>query len=197
MKGEEIMAEEYHSCDVTQGFNFKRDVQNPLGHVKTLVIGQETIDPNMEVISPETGDKITVVGIISDIAWDGGDAHPISVTCQVSNSNKVLITGLTGETLHDTSVDFDFDIYRYDPAPDQRKFYKCFHTGDEVVKGRLQKSPGGKLSISIAQDASHEVESPLNFTLWFAVNPEEIEQALHVAHAVGANKTSRWGVPTT
>jgi hypothetical protein len=37
----------------------------------------------------------------------------------------------------------------------------------------------------------------LNFTLDFAVNPEEIEQVLHVAHAVGANKTSRWGVPTT
>jgi hypothetical protein len=65
------------------------------------------------------------------------------------------------------------------------------------VKGRLEKSAGGKLSVSIAQEASHEVESPLNFTLYFAVNPEEVEQVLHVAHAVGANKTSRWGVPTT
>jgi hypothetical protein len=167
-----------------------------LGHLKVLTIGQESIEANMEVICPETNDKVNVVGIISDISWDGGDAHPISITCQISNTNKVLITGLTGETLHDTSVDFDFDIYRYDPAPDQRKFYKCFHCNDEGVKGRLVKS-GGKLQVSIAQEASHEVESPLNFTLDFAVNPEEIEQVLHVAHAVGANKTSRWGVPTT
>jgi hypothetical protein len=191
------MAEEYHTCDVVNGFNFKRDVQNALGHLKALTIGQEAIEANMEVISPETGDKINVVGIIADIGWEGGDAHPISLSCQVSNSNKVLLTGLTGDTLHDTSVEFDFDIYKYDPAPDQRKFYKCFHCNDEAVKGRLEKSSGGKLAVSIAQEASHEVESPLNFTLYFSVNPEEIEQVLHVAHAVGANKTSRWGVPTT
>jgi hypothetical protein len=191
------MAEEYHQCDVVNGFNFKRDVQNALGHLKTLTLGQETIEANMEVICPETNDKVNVVGIISDISWEGGDAHPISINCQVSNSNKVLLTGLTGDTLHDTSVEFDFDIFRYDPAPDQRKFYKCFHCNDEAVKGRLEKSADGRLSVSIAQEASHEVESPLNFTLYFAVNPEEIEQVLHVAHAVGANKTSRWGVPTT
>lgn len=190
------MAEEYHDCDVANGFNFKRDVQRKLGHLKALTIGQEAIEANMEVISPETGDKINVVGIMSFVGWEGGDAHPIQVSCQVSNSNKVLLTGLTGDTLHDTSVEFDFDVFTYDPAPDQRKFYKCFHCNDEVVKGRLVKS-GGKLQVTIAQEASHEVESPLNFTLDFAVNPEEIEQVLHVAHAVGANKTSRWGVPTT
>jgi hypothetical protein len=190
------MAEEYHTCDVANGFNFKRDIQNPLGHLKAVTIGQEAIEANMEVISPETGDKVNVVGIISDLSWGGGDAHPISISCQISNSNKVLLTGLTGDTLHDTSVELDFDIFKYDPAPDQRKFYKCFHCNDEIVKGRLQKS-GGQLEISIAQEASQEVESPLNFTLYFAVNPEEIEQVLHVAHAVGANKTSRWGVPTT
>ena len=191
------MGEQYHQCDVANGFNFKRDVQNPLGHLKALTIGQEAIEANMEVIIPESGDMVNVVGIISDISWEGGDAHPISLSCQVSNSNKVLLTGLTGDTLHDTSVEFDFDIYRYDPAPDQRKFFKCFHTNDEVVKGRLEKSSRGELAVEVAQDPSHEVESPLNFTLSFAVNPEEIEQHLQLADAVGANKTSRWAVPTT
>jgi len=191
------MAVEQHSCDVVNGFNFKRDVQNAMGHLKALTIGQEAIEANMEVISPETGDMVTVVGIISDIYWEGGDAHPISISCQVSNSNKVLLTELTGDTLHDTSVEFDFDIYEYDPAPDQRKFYKCFHCNDEAVKGRLEKDQGGRLAIEVARDASHEVESPLNFAMQFAVNPEEIEQVLHIAHAVQSNKTSRWGVPTT
>ena len=191
------MAEEQHSCDVVNGFNFKRDRQNALGHLKALTIGKEAIEANMEVISPETGDMVTVVGIISEIYWEGGDAHPIQVSCQVSNSNRVLLTELTGDTLHDTGVEFDFDIFEYDPAPDQRKFYKCFHTNDEVVKGRLEKDHKGKLSIEVAKEASHEVESPLNFYMKFTVNPEEIEQVLHIAHAVQSNKTSRWGVPTT
>jgi len=191
------MGEENHYCDVEQGFNFKRDVQNKLGHLKALTVGQQAIEANIEVNSPEAGDKVNVVGIISDLTWDGGDAHPLSLSCQVSNSNKVILAGLTGATLHDTSVEFDFDIFSYDPAPDQRKFHRCFHCNDEVVKGRLGKDHGGKLSIKIHKDASHEVESPLNFTLWFEVKPEEIEQFLHIAHAVGANETSQWGVPTT
>jgi len=191
------MAEEHHFCDVENGFNFKRDIQNPLGHLKALTVGQQVIEANMEVISPEAGDMVTVVGIISEVKWEGGDAHPITVKCQVSNSNKVLLTELTGDTLHDTGVEFDFDIFEYDPAPDQRKFYKCFHTNDEVVKGRLEKDHKGKLSIEVAKEASHEVESPLNFYMKFTVNPEEIEQVLHIAHAVQSNKTSRWGVPTT
>lgn len=68
------MAEEYHQCDVANGFNFKRDIQNALGHLKAVTIGQEAIEANMEVISPETGDKVNVVGIISDLSWGGGDA---------------------------------------------------------------------------------------------------------------------------
>jgi hypothetical protein len=190
------MAEEIHNCDITQGFNFKRDVQNPLGHIKSLTIGDTEIPANMDVINPENDEIITVVGVIGYIEWEGGDAHPIRLSCQVSNTNKVLLAGLTGDTLHNTSVELDFDVFQYDPAPEQRKFYKCFHCNDEAVKGLIEKS-GGKLNISIEQEHSHEVMSPLNFTLSLGVLPEEIEQHLQIAHAVGANKTSRWGVPTT
>lgn len=189
------MAEEMHSCNVVQGFNFKRDVQDPLGHIMHLTIGDEEIPANMDVVNPVDGEIITVVGVLSYLEWGGGDAHPIRFACQVSNTNKVLLTGLIGETLHNTSVLLQFDVYEYDPAPEQRTYYKCFHTNDEQVKGLIEKS-AGDLNINIANDHSHEVMSPLNFTLDMGVLPEEIDQHLQIAHAVGANKTSRWGVPT-
>jgi len=90
-----------------------------------------------------------------------------------------------------TMVEFVFTIYDYDP--DDKKYYKCFHSNDAVLKGLVLKS-GGALSIHIDMEQSAEVVSPKNFTMDLGVMPEDLEQETHMAMSVSDKLVKRWGV---
>ena len=187
------MAETSFSCDVSQGFNFKKDAQDIVGHISKLKIGEKDMDVDLAVTNPEDlpGDKIKVVGILSDIYWEGGFAQPIQFSCQVSNANKKTLAILTNTEMSNTTVEFAFEIYDYDP--DEKKYYKAFHTDGAAMKGLVEKS-GGSLSIAISMDQSMEVMSPNNFTLTLGVMPEDTEQETHLAFSVSDKLVKRWGV---
>ena len=187
------MAETSFSCDVSQGFNFKKDAQDIVGHISKLKIGEKDMDVDLAVTNPEdlAGDKIKVVGVVSDIYWEGGFAEPIQFSCQVSNANKKTLAILTNTEMSNTTVEFAFEIYDYDP--DEKKYYKAFHTDGAAIKGLVEKS-GGSLSIGISTDQSMEVMSPNNFTLSLGVMPEDTEQETHLAFSVSDKVVKRWGV---
>ncbi len=187
------MAETSFSCDVSQGFNFQKDAQDIVGHISKLKIGGKDMDVDLAVTNPEklSGDKIKVVGVVSDIYWEGGFAQPIQFSCQVSNANKKTLAILTNSEMSDTSVEFAFEIYDYDP--DKKQYYKAFHTEGKALKGLVEKS-GGSLSIGISTDQSMEVMSPNNFTLTLGVMPEDTEQETHLAFSVSDKLVKRWGV---
>ena len=187
------MAETSFSCDVSQGFNFKKDAQDIVGHISKLKIGEKDMDVDLAVTNPEdlAGDKIKVVGVVSDIYWEGGFAEPIQFSCQVSNANKKTLAILTNTEMSNTTVEFAFEIYDYDP--DEKKYYKAFHTDGAAMKGLVEKS-GGSLSIAISMDQSMEVMSPNNFTLTLGVMPEDTEQETHLAFSVSDKVVKRWGV---
>ncbi len=187
------MAETSFSCDVSQGFNFKKDAQDIVGHISKLKIGDKDMEVDLAVTNPEdlAGDKIKVVGVASDIYWEGGFAEPIQFSCQVSNANKKTLAILTNTEMSNTSVEFAFEVYDYDP--DEKKYYKAFHTDGAAIKGLVQKS-GGSLSIAISTDQSMEVMSPNNFTLSLGVMPEDTEQETHLAFSVSDKVVKRWGV---
>jgi len=187
------MAETSFSCDVSQGFNFKKDAQDIVGHISKLKIGDKEMEVDLAVTNPEdlAGDKIKVVGVVSGIYWEGGFAEPIQFSCQVSNANKKTLAILTNTEMSNTTVEFAFEIYDYDP--DEKKYYKAFHTDGKAMKGLVEKS-GGSLSISISTDQSMEVVSPNNFTLSLGVMPEDTEQETHLAFSVSDKVVKRWGV---
>lgn len=187
------MAETSFSCDVSQGFNFKKDAQDIVGHISKLKIGDKDMEVDLAVTNPEdlAGDKIKVVGVASDIYWEGGFAEPIQFSCQVSNANKKTLAILTNTEMSNTSVEFAFEVYDYDP--DEKKYYKAFHTDGAAIKGLVQKS-GGSLSIAISTDQSMEVMSPNNFTLSLGIMPEDTEQETHLAFSVSDKVVKRWGV---
>ncbi len=147
----------------------------------------------MAVTNPEdlSGDKIKVVGVVSDIYWNGGFAEPIQFSCQVSNANKKTLAILTNSEMSNTTVEFAFEIYDYDP--EEKKYFKAFHTDGAAIKGLVEKS-GGSLSIGISTDQSMEVMSPNNFTLTLGVMPEDTEQETHLAFSVSDKLVKRWGV---
>ncbi len=98
---------------------------------------------------------------------------------------------LTHSELSDTTVEFVFTVYDYDP--DDKKFYQCFHTDAAVLKGLIMKS-GGALEIGIDQAQAGEVVSPKNFALTLSVMPEDLEQDTLVAVSVSDKFAKRWGV---
>ena len=187
------MAETSFSCDVSQGFNFKKDAQDIVGHISKLKIGEKDMDVDLAVTNPEdlAGDKIKVVGVVSDIYWEGGFAEPIQFSCQVSNANKKTLAILTNSEMSNTTVEFAFEVYDYDP--EEKKYFKAFHTDGAAIKGLVEKS-GGSLSIAISTDQSMEVMSPNNFTLSLGIMPEDTEQETHLAFSVSDKLVKRWGV---
>jgi len=187
------MAEISLSCDVSQGFNFQKDQQTPVGHINKLKVAGKELAADMAVTDPEnvTGDKVKVVGVVSNIYWGGGYADSIEFYCQVSNPNKKTLAVLTQMEMANTMVEFVFTIYDYDP--DEKTYYKNFHSNDAVLKGLVLKA-GGKLSIGIDMDQSQEVVSPKNFTMNLGVMPEDLEQDTHLAMSVSDKMVKRWGV---
>jgi hypothetical protein len=188
-------AELNYYCSVSQGFNFKKDEQMKVGHLNYLKIGDTVVESDFEVTDPEDITKTKkVVGVMSNIAWAGGYAQPIIVDAQVSNRNKITIYDLTLKSLSNTSVEFSFDTYDYDPA--EKKYFKCFHTDGKILNALTLKS-GGNLVLRIATDASGEIESPKNFSFTLGALPAEqsAAQQIYIATSVNNKTVRRWGVP--
>ena len=66
------MASTNLTCDVSQGFNFKKDVQSLVGHITSLKIGDKEYNKDLTVtVSTDiSGDKVKVVGVMSNIYWE-------------------------------------------------------------------------------------------------------------------------------
>jgi hypothetical protein len=187
------MASTNLSCNVSQAFNFKPDAQCLVGHITSLKIGDKEYKKDLAVTTPSDikGDKVKVVGVISNIFWEGGHADPIFFNCRVSTDNKEASILLQHTELSDTSVEYSFVIYDYDPK--EKKFYPSFHTTDTDLKGLVAKS-GGELELGIDMDQAGDVISPKNYNFFLGVMPTEKEQEVHFAVNLSAKFVKKWGV---
>ena len=182
-----------YSCSVNQGFNFYPDAHDYVGHIAKLKIGEKEFAVDLEVSNPEDikGDGVKVVGVMSDINWEGGIVDPIDFSCQVSVTNKQDLMLLQHSDLSDTTVEFQFKVFEYDPV--KKKYFPSFHTGDADVKGLIAKS-GSELSLNIDADQSTEVMNPINFALSIGIMPKEEKQDIHMAVSVDGKFVKAWGV---
>jgi hypothetical protein len=113
------MASTSFNCSVNQGFNFEKDSQSVVGHLTSLKIGTTEFAKDIEIMDPtaiKDDTKVKVVGVISGIYWNGGYADPLSINCQVSTVNKQDSVVLQHSDLSDTTVEYDYVIYDYDPV---------------------------------------------------------------------------------
>lgn len=187
------MADLSYSCDVRQGFNFEKDSQNMVGHINSLKIGDTELASDLAVTDPEavSGDPVKVFGIAQSIFWQGGYSDPVQLTCQISTENKKTLATMVHQTLSNTTVGLSFTVYDYDP--DEKKYYKCFHTDGQVLECLVQKS-GGELIMSLDMDQAQEVVSPKNYTFQLGAMPEDKEQAIHVAVSVSDKFVKKFGI---
>jgi hypothetical protein len=191
------MASTSFNCSVSQGFNFEKNSQNIVGHLTYLKIGTEEFTRDIEVIdptAPKDETKIKVLGVISGVFWNGGYADPISLNCQISTTNKQSAAVLQHSELSDTSVEYSFVIYDYDPVANL--YYKAFHNNSISLLGLVEKS-GGALSLGIEMEQSLEVVSPENFGFYIGIMPQEEAQTVHYGVSNTAKFTKAWGVSIT
>lgn len=182
------------NCSVYQGFNFKKDIQDHVGHVTELKIGDaEALKADLNVTDPVniTKDPIPVVGVMSGIHWSTGYAEPVFMGFQVSLANKTAVATMLHKTLSNTEVKFKFNVYEYDPK--EKTYFLCFHSKDTLMKGLVLKS-GGDLDLDISTTQSGEVESPKNFSMSIGIMPQDEQQELHLAVDNSAKFVKQWGI---
>lgn len=183
-----------YDCDVTQGFNFRKDVQAYIGHINTIKVGGTDLAVDLTITDPTdlAGDKIKVVGVMSGFYWEGGYANSIQLSAQVSNLNQKNVSIMTNTDLSDTSVEFTYTVYTFDY--EVKKYYKCCHSGDETLLGLVEKDSSGGLALTVEADQSTEVMSPMNFAFEIGIMPEDTEQAIHRAVSDSDKFVLNWGV---
>ena len=180
------------ACDIYQGFNFKKDKQTTVGFVTTLKINNVQLDADItckDPLNPTT--DMPVVAVLSDASFATGVTDPIHFAGQISAPNRQNIALMQYNDLTVVEVLFKYDIYEYDPV--NKKYFKCFHCGGTEMKGLLEKV-GSNLSISVADEQSNEVQSPINYSFHVGIAPQPIEQAVTLATADQKNVVKKWGI---
>lgn len=179
-----------------QGFNFKKDTQDPVGYLINLKIGTQDLAQSFtDLVDPEDfSKKVKGVGVVTSCNWGGGLAEPINLTFQVHTKNQQALMVLVNSDLSNTEVEIAFDLYTYDNV--KKKYFKCFHTDGKKVKGMVFKS-GGQLALNVSQYPDGSVPNPENFASAIGVMPAEDAQTLQWAASVDAKKALPWGVKTS
>jgi len=181
------------SCDIQQGYNFKKDIQTSVGYLTSLKIGDVTLKADQTVkdpLAPET--DFPVVAVLTGAMWELGVTDTLYYTGQISVYNKQQTQLLVYKDLSKVDVVFKFSVYSYDPI--EKKYFKCLlGTDDAELNGLLEKT-GADLNLSVADDASAEVQSPENYAFQVGVKPQPSAQVVTVATSFSDKVVKSWGL---
>src|SRR6478609_1617217 len=186
------MAEFNKSCDIFQGYNFKKDVQTPVGFITKIKIGDVELKADQTIknpMSPE--DNLSVVAVLSSASWGLGPTDAVYFSGQVSVNAKQACMELIYRSLTKVEVIFQFSVYDYDPVA--KKYFQCLQCNATDMKGILEKN-GDDLTLGVGDYASTEVQSPENYSFFIGVKAQPNAQSLTVASADQKNVVKAWGI---
>lgn len=178
-------------CSIFNAYNFKRDVQDLIGHVTYLKIGETELAKDQELKIPLDDSLLKVVGPISHFHWEGGYSQPLLFNLQLSITNKNNVAALLHTQMQSIAIAVAFNIYEYDPM--DKKFFKCAHSNDANLTGIIYVQ-GSDRQLYLAEQPSTEVPKPLNFQLTLGVISEDTKQDIHLAVSVSQKFVKPWGV---
>lgn len=180
------------SCDVYQGFNFKKDKSTTVGFITALKVNDSEITADITAKDPlNATTDLPVVAVLSDVSFGTGTTDAIYFSGQISAVNRQNLALMVYNDLTKVEVLFKYNIYEYDPVA--KKYFKCFHCADTEMKGLLEKS-GSDLTLQVSDDPSTEVQSPLNYSFHIGIKPQPTEQAVTIATADQKNVVKKWGI---
>lgn len=183
----------YKTCDVYQGFNFRKDGNSRIGFITSLNIGGVAgLSPDITVHNPlSQRSNMRVFAVLSEANWRVRKTQPLQFSGQISARNKNLINAALLRSLTQIDTVFQFSVYEYDAST--RSYYKAFHSNNNNLKGRIEKY-GGQLSLDIGNVRNRGVQSPENYSFSISMVPESIEHELHLAVSSTAKVVKQWGV---
>ncbi len=180
------------SLSIDQGFNFRKDVNTPVGFIKALKVNGKDLAADIVVKDPmNPTTDVNVVAVLSDTSWGVGATDAFYFSGQVSAPNRQDLQLMTYLDLTNVEALFKFDVYGYDPVA--KKYFKAFHASDAQCKGILEKN-GEDLNLGCADMPSTEVQSPINYSFHIGVKPAPEQQNITLATADQKNVVKFWGV---
>lgn len=187
------MASSNYNCSLRQGFNFEKDAQVTVGHLISLSIAGTAIPADITLTLPtDLTNATAVVGVITDISWEGGYADPINIQFNISTKNQTAMLLLKHTDLSDTQVVFQFNIYQFDQV--NHVYYLAFTSNETDMNALLLKN-GGTLALDIAEANDPTVKSPLNYNAYLGLVPQEAAaQSLSFAVSNTDKFVKVWGV---
>ena len=180
------------NLDVYQGFNFKKDKQDPVGFITKLTIGGTEVKADLTTCKDPTSpsDSIKAVMVLDGFSWDTGVTDPLGFTGRISVDNKQIVQNMLLGTLTNTEVKAEFTVYEYDPQ--KKKYFKAAYNNEEL--SCLISKSGDDLSIFVADDPAAEVQSPINYTMTIDLSPQEKQQSMSLATGDQQNVVKSWGL---
>jgi len=182
------------SCSAYQGFNFETDNQDNVGHVAYMKLGSSTVlNSDLTVVNPISYPQtVPVVGVMRNIYWEGGVTNPIQIEFLVSATNKQTVAILLSGSMTNTNVEFDFNVYQYDPLV--HTYFKAFYPVNNAhLLGLIEKN-GDDLNISISDVPDEEINPPTVFTMTIGIMPQDISQQLFYALSTTQSVVKSWGI---
>jgi hypothetical protein len=186
------MPEYRRSLDIYQGYNYKKDKQTPVGFItKMKAAGTDlTADQTCKDPTNPTTD-LKVVAVLSGAMWETGVTDAVYLSGQISAINRQNVATLIYNSLTSVEVVYQFSVYDYDPVA--KKYYLAFHSNATDMNGLLEKR-GEELNLSVADDPSTDVQSPINYSFQIGVKPQPSAQTLHIATADQKPVAKSWGL---
>jgi hypothetical protein len=186
------MATFQKSCDIKQGFDFKKDIQTPVGFLTSMTIGGVALKADLTVKDPMTpANDLPVVAVLSGAMWELGPTDTLYYTGQVSVANKQATQQLLYADLSKVDVVLAFSVYAYDPI--QKAYFQCLLPTSNPLNGLVEKT-GTDLNMSVADDFSSEVQSPENYAFQIGVKPQPSAQQVTVATSFSVKVVKPWGI---
>lgn len=186
------MPEYRRILDIYQGYNYKKDKQTPVGFITSIkaagtafAVDQACKDPT----NPKT--ELKVVAVLSDVLWETGVTDAVYLSGQISVVNRQTVAALIINDLTSVEVVFQFSVYDYDPVA--KKYFLAFHSNKTDMNGILEKR-GDELNITVADDPSSDVQSPINYAFQIGIKPQPSAQTLHIATADQKVIAKAWGL---
>src|SRR6478752_3389786 len=186
------MAEFSKNCDIFRGYNYKKDVQTPVGYITKIKIGDVELKADQTVKDPmKPDDDLVVVAVLSAASWGLGPTDAVYFAGQVSIKSKQACMELIYRSLTKVEVIFQFAVYDYDPVA--KKYFQCLQCNATDMKGILEKN-GDDLTLGVGDYASTEVQSPENYAFHIGIKAQPEAQSLTVASGDQKNVVKNWGI---
>lgn len=186
------MPEYRRLLDVYQGYNYKKDKQTPVGFITKMTLAGTALTADQTCKDPTNPkNDLVVVAVLSDVLWQTGVTDAVYFSGQISAVNRQNVAALVINDLTSVEVVYQFNVYDYDPVA--KKYYLAFHSNATDMNGLLEKR-GDELNVSVADDPSTEVQSPINYAFQTGVKPQPTAQTLHIATADQKPVAKSWGL---